>query len=127
MPTTKSAIQYKKGKLSKKILLELYEQLLRPRMIEEKMLILLRSGKISKCYVQVSETSRFKVPVLPQVFDIILEVRTLVGENSADYNIFHFLAEDTHTLNETAAYCNRNPSGAIHNLKRTYRTCNRKV
>jgi 2-oxoisovalerate dehydrogenase E1 component len=55
MPTTKSAIQYKKGKLSKKILLELYEQLLRPRMIEEKMLILLRSGKISKWFSGIGQ------------------------------------------------------------------------
>ncbi len=55
MPTTKSAIQYKKGKLSKKLLLELYEQLLRPRMIEEKMLILLRSGKISKWFSGIGQ------------------------------------------------------------------------
>ncbi len=55
MPTTKSAIQYKKGKLSNKILLELYEQLLRPRMIEEKMLILLRSGKVSKWFSGIGQ------------------------------------------------------------------------
>ncbi len=55
MPTTKSAIQYKKGKLSKKLLLELYEQLLRPRMVEEKMLILLRQGKISKWFSGIGQ------------------------------------------------------------------------
>ncbi len=55
MPTTKSAIQYKKGKLSKKLLLELHEQLLRPRMIEEKMLILLRQGKISKWFSGIGQ------------------------------------------------------------------------
>ena len=55
MPTTKSAIQYKKGKISKKLLLELYEQLLRPRMVEEKMLILLRQGKISKWFSGIGQ------------------------------------------------------------------------
>ncbi|MFK7773288.1 MAG: thiamine pyrophosphate-dependent enzyme [Saprospiraceae bacterium] len=55
MPTTKSAIQYKKGKISKKVLLDLHEQLLRPRMIEEKMLILLRSGKISKWFSGIGQ------------------------------------------------------------------------
>lgn len=55
MPTTKSAIQYKKGRLSKKILFELYVQLLRPRMIEEKMLILLRQGKVSKWFAGIGQ------------------------------------------------------------------------
>ncbi|MEM6966405.1 MAG: dehydrogenase E1 component subunit alpha/beta [Bacteroidota bacterium] len=55
MPTTKSAIAYKKGRISKKILLELYENLLRPRMIEEKMLILLRQGKISKWFSGIGQ------------------------------------------------------------------------
>lgn len=55
MPTTKSAIQYQKGKLSKKLLLALYEQLLRPRMVEEKMLILLRQGKISKWFSGIGQ------------------------------------------------------------------------
>ena len=55
MPTTKSAIQYRKGKLSKKLLFELYEQLLRPRMVEEKMLILLRQGKISKWFSGIGQ------------------------------------------------------------------------
>lgn len=55
MPSTKSAIQYKKGKISKKLLLELYEKLLRPRMVEEKMLILLRQGKISKWFAGIGQ------------------------------------------------------------------------
>jgi 2-oxoisovalerate dehydrogenase E1 component len=52
---TKSAIKYKKEKLSNKVLLQLYEQLLMPRMIEEKMLILLRQGKISKWFSGIGQ------------------------------------------------------------------------
>ncbi|MFT5165341.1 MAG: 2-oxoisovalerate dehydrogenase E1 component [Saprospiraceae bacterium] len=52
---TKSAIKYEKGKLSNKVLLQLYEQLLRPRMIEEKMLILLRQGKVSKWFSGIGQ------------------------------------------------------------------------
>ncbi len=56
MPTTtKSTIKYKKGKLSKGTLLNLYERMLKPRMIEEKMLILLRSGKISKWFSGIGQ------------------------------------------------------------------------
>ncbi len=52
---TKSNIKYKKGRLSKAVLLKLYEQLLKPRMIEEKMLILLRQGKISKWFSGIGQ------------------------------------------------------------------------
>ena len=48
-------IQYKKGQLSKSFLLELYQRLLKPRMIEEKMLILLRQGKISKWFSGIGQ------------------------------------------------------------------------
>ncbi len=48
-------MKYEKGKLSNKVLLQLYEQLLKPRMIEEKMLILLRSGKISKWFSGIGQ------------------------------------------------------------------------
>ena len=48
-------INYKKGKLSKKQLIALYEGLLRPRMIEEKMLILLRQGRISKWFSGIGQ------------------------------------------------------------------------
>lgn len=51
----KSAIKYKKGKLSEETLRELYEHMLKPRMIEEKMLILLRSGKISKWFSGIGQ------------------------------------------------------------------------
>ena len=39
-----------KSKLTHKELLELYEAILLPRLIEEKMLLLLRQGKISKWF-----------------------------------------------------------------------------
>jgi 2-oxoisovalerate dehydrogenase E1 component len=52
---TKSTIQYKKDKLSKALLIQLYEQLLKPRMIEEKMLILLRQGRISKWFSGIGQ------------------------------------------------------------------------
>ncbi len=53
--STYSKIQYKKGKLSKSFLLEIYQHLLKPRMIEEKMLILLRQGKISKWFSGIGQ------------------------------------------------------------------------
>jgi len=52
---TDPSITYKKGKLSDKKLRELYINLLRPRMIEEKMLILLRQGKISKWFAGIGQ------------------------------------------------------------------------
>ncbi|TVP52835.1 MAG: dehydrogenase [Mongoliibacter sp.] len=45
-----SPISFQKGRLKKETLLKLYESLLMPRRIEEKMLILLRQGKISKWF-----------------------------------------------------------------------------
>ena len=48
-------IQYKKGKLSKKKLLELYDGMIKPRMVEEKMLLLLRQGKISKWFSGIGQ------------------------------------------------------------------------
>ncbi len=46
---------YRKGRLSKKKLIELYHGLVRPRMIEEKMLILLRQGRISKWFSGIGQ------------------------------------------------------------------------
>ncbi len=48
-------MQFDRKKLSDKKLKELYEGLLRPRMIEEKMLILLRQGKISKWFSGIGQ------------------------------------------------------------------------
>ncbi|MCB0549978.1 MAG: dehydrogenase E1 component subunit alpha/beta [Phaeodactylibacter sp.] len=48
-------IQYDRGQLSDGQLLKLYRQLLTPRLIEEKMLILLRQGKISKWFSGIGQ------------------------------------------------------------------------
>ncbi len=48
-------LQYDKKGFSKELLLDLYKKLLKPRMIEEKMLILLRSGKISKWFSGIGQ------------------------------------------------------------------------
>lgn len=53
--TKQNQIQYNKGKLSNRQLIALYEGLLRPRMIEEKMLILLRQGRISKWFSGIGQ------------------------------------------------------------------------
>ncbi len=56
MPTAAAQpIQFKKGKLSTETLLKLYRRLLKPRMIEEKMLILLRQGQISKWFSGIGQ------------------------------------------------------------------------
>lgn len=56
MPTaTSSAIQYDRKDLSDEMLIKLYHLLLKPRMIEEKMLILLRQGKISKWFSGIGQ------------------------------------------------------------------------
>jgi 2-oxoisovalerate dehydrogenase E1 component len=52
---SKSNIQYKKGKLKKETLLDLYKKLMLPRMIEEKMLILLRQEKVSKWFSGIGQ------------------------------------------------------------------------
>ncbi|MEQ8926478.1 MAG: dehydrogenase E1 component subunit alpha/beta [Fulvivirga sp.] len=48
-------MNFDRKKYSNKLLLDLYEGLLRPRMIEEKMLILLRQGKISKWFSGIGQ------------------------------------------------------------------------
>lgn len=55
MATTTPAMVFQKKGFSKKLLLKLHEDLLRPRMIEEKMLILLRQGKISKWFSGIGQ------------------------------------------------------------------------
>jgi len=52
---TKSNIKYNRKALSNKKLKALYTGLLRPRMIEEKMLILLRQGRISKWFSGIGQ------------------------------------------------------------------------
>ncbi len=51
--TTK--IAFERGELSNNELIKLYEQLVYPRLIEEKMLILLRQGKISKWFSGIGQ------------------------------------------------------------------------
>lgn len=48
-------MRFNKAGYTKQDLLHLYEQILRPRMIEEKMLILLRQGKISKWFSGIGQ------------------------------------------------------------------------
>ncbi|WP_299104845.1 dehydrogenase E1 component subunit alpha/beta [uncultured Tenacibaculum sp.] len=55
MNNLQSAIQFNKNKLSNTTLLDLYKKMLLPRMIEEKMLILLRQGKISKWFSGIGQ------------------------------------------------------------------------
>ena len=62
--TTKTAIEYHRESLSDETLLQLYRAMLKPRMIEEKMLILLRQGKISNRTTLHGRTSR-KRAILP--------------------------------------------------------------
>ena len=55
LTASKSNIPFKKGRLSKEKLLELYKAILKPRMIEEKMLIQLRQGIISKWFSGIGQ------------------------------------------------------------------------
>ncbi len=48
-------MNFSKGKLTDKQLLDLYKALIKPRLIEEKMLILLRQGKISKWFSGIGQ------------------------------------------------------------------------
>ena len=48
-------MEYKRGNLSNEELVHLYESILWPRMIEEKMLVLLRQGKISKWFSGIGQ------------------------------------------------------------------------
>lgn len=47
--------KFERNNLSEEQLLELYEALLKPRMVEEKMLILLRQGKVSKWFSGIGQ------------------------------------------------------------------------
>ena len=49
------ALQFDRQDLSNETLLHLYQHLLRPRLIEEKMLILLRQGKVSKWFSGIGQ------------------------------------------------------------------------
>ena len=55
LSVSNTEITFKKGRISKKKLLELYKAILKPRMIEEKMLIQLRQGIISKWFSGIGQ------------------------------------------------------------------------
>lgn len=55
MPTTAAPIKYAKKGFKPETLLHLYEQLVKPRLIEEKMLNLLRQGRISKWFSGIGQ------------------------------------------------------------------------
>ena len=46
---------YQRGDIQEETLLHLYKSMLKPRMIEEKMLILLRQGKVSKWFSGIGQ------------------------------------------------------------------------
>ncbi len=48
-------MQFHRNALPEETLIELYKKLLLPRMIEEKMLLLLRQGKISKWFSGIGQ------------------------------------------------------------------------
>lgn len=48
-------INYNRKKLSDQVLLDLYQRLLKPRMVEEKMLILIRQGKVTKWFSGIGQ------------------------------------------------------------------------
>ncbi|GGG45338.1 dehydrogenase [Christiangramia forsetii] len=53
--TKSRTMEYKETQLSNDAMLDLYRSMLKPRMIEEKMLILLRQGKISKWFSGIGQ------------------------------------------------------------------------
>ncbi|MDQ3048407.1 MAG: thiamine pyrophosphate-dependent enzyme, partial [Bacteroidota bacterium] len=55
MITAETAIRYDRKKYKDDILIALYKGVLKPRMIEEKMLVLLRQGKISKWFSGIGQ------------------------------------------------------------------------
>lgn len=55
MITADSPIKFNKKKYSNEVLLSLYKELIKPRLIEEKMLILLRQGKITKWFSGIGQ------------------------------------------------------------------------
>ncbi|MDX1544738.1 MAG: hypothetical protein R3214_12410, partial [Christiangramia sp.] len=53
--TKMSGLEYEEFQFSKDKMLSLYKAMLKPRMIEEKMLILLRQGKVSKWFSGIGQ------------------------------------------------------------------------
>ncbi|GAA4114448.1 dehydrogenase E1 component subunit alpha/beta [Aquimarina addita] len=55
MPEKKFRLQFDKKQYSNEFLISLYDKMLKPRLIEDKMLILLRQGKISKWFSGIGQ------------------------------------------------------------------------
>lgn len=55
LTSAKSHINYDKKNLDDRILMQLYKNMLKPRLIEEKMLILIRQGKVSKWFSGIGQ------------------------------------------------------------------------
>ncbi|RXJ51165.1 alpha-ketoacid dehydrogenase subunit alpha/beta [Gelidibacter gilvus] len=55
LTSAKSHINYDRKNLDDRILLQLYKNMLKPRLIEEKMLILIRQGKVSKWFSGIGQ------------------------------------------------------------------------
>lgn len=55
MITAESPIKFKRKKHSDDVLIQLYKGILKPRMIEEKMLVLLRQGRVSKWFSGIGQ------------------------------------------------------------------------
>src|ERR1044072_1694851 len=53
--STFAAMHFVKSGLTPELLINLYTELVRPRMIEEKMLVLLRQGRISKWFSGIGQ------------------------------------------------------------------------
>ena len=70
----KPHIKYTKGRLSKSRLKDLYIAMIRPRLIEEKMLILLRQGKISKWFSGIGQEAISIGATLAMSDDEVIEV-----------------------------------------------------
>lgn len=79
-PASEIAFDYQKGVLSDSKLRQLYYGMLKPRMIEEKMLILLRQGKISKWFSGIGqEAIAVGVTVALQPEEYILPMHRNLG------------------------------------------------
>ncbi|MEW6469754.1 MAG: dehydrogenase E1 component subunit alpha/beta [Bacteroidota bacterium] len=80
MITVHSPIVYKRGAHSEKLLLDLYYALVKPRMVEEKMLVLLRQGKISKWFSGIGqEASSVGAAMALEPDDYILPMHRNLG------------------------------------------------
>ena len=55
MITAETPIVFNRAHLSDEQLIDLYKALLKPRMIEEKMLVLLRQGKLAKWFSGIGQ------------------------------------------------------------------------